>query len=465
MYAVELARDLRSARGDAQVLFRAADAPWSRPFPFAKQFGIDGDVYLSDGPFVHKTRSGQLLVLWSSFGPSGYAVGIARSATGDIRGPWTHDPQPLFDGDGGHGMVFTIEEGKLMLALHAPNTPGQERPRLIELTETEDGLALRHDHRTDEVTDMSEAPSREAIAAARAEASEVSKMMDGLNKIVPVQGVRESIALPGRTLDAVYYPAAEKGAPLVFAFHGGGFMFGGCALDDELWHAWRGLLKANVVSSRLPQGRRQSLPGAARTTPTTPSSTTWPTTSHDFDRGRIAVMGNSAGANESAAVSILANRRKEFSIGLQILVYPFVDSLTPPEEKSIDPAMVPMYTYFNEAHAQREDWADPLVSPVFAARERPGRAAARGGGAGRERRPVRRRPEVRWTCCEKRACGWTRMVAEGMEHGYLEFSYRGLEADYTPPGIVAAAADGTLAAQVKRTMDFIKLQFEDWAGR
>jgi len=139
---VELARDLTTAVGDVRVMFRAIDAPWSRPFPFAKDFGIAGDVYLSDGPFVHKTRSGQLLLLWSSFGASGYAVGTARSATGDILGPWTHDAQPLIDGDGGHGMVFESTGGRRLLAIHAPNTPGQERPMFIELTETDDGLAV-----------------------------------------------------------------------------------------------------------------------------------------------------------------------------------------------------------------------------------------------------------------------------------------------------------------------------------
>jgi beta-xylosidase len=148
MYAVELAPDLRTARGDIRTLFRASEAPWTRTFPFAKQFGIDGDVYLSDGPFAYRTRSGHLLLLWSSFGPSGYAVGVARSATGDIGGPWTHDSQPLFDGDGGHGMVFTTREGKLLLAIHEPNAPGQERPRLMELTETEDGLVLRQTTKT-----------------------------------------------------------------------------------------------------------------------------------------------------------------------------------------------------------------------------------------------------------------------------------------------------------------------------
>jgi beta-xylosidase len=143
MCVVRLARDLRTADGDVRVLFRAAEAPWVTPFPFAKQFGIDGDAYLSDGPFLHTTRSGGLLMLWSSFGPSGYAVGVARSSNGDIQGPWTHDAQPLFADDGGHGMVFVSREGALLMAVHRPNTGGEERPVLVELRETDDGLVVR----------------------------------------------------------------------------------------------------------------------------------------------------------------------------------------------------------------------------------------------------------------------------------------------------------------------------------
>jgi beta-xylosidase len=143
MCVVELARDLKTTVGDIHMLFRAVDAPWPRPFPFAKEFGIDGDAYLSDGPFVYKTQSGQLLLLWSSFGPAGYAVGIARCATGDIHGPWTHDAQPLLDGDGGHGMVFVSKAGTLLLAIHAPNLSPEERPTLIELIETDDSLVVR----------------------------------------------------------------------------------------------------------------------------------------------------------------------------------------------------------------------------------------------------------------------------------------------------------------------------------
>lgn len=107
---------------------------------------------------------------------------------------------------------------------------------------------------------MTDAFLREAIAAARLEAMAASKLQRELNKIVPVRGVRESITLPGRTLDTVYYPAVGKDAPMVFVFHGGGFVFGGCALDDNLWHAVRQTLGANVISVDYRKGEENPFP-------------------------------------------------------------------------------------------------------------------------------------------------------------------------------------------------------------
>jgi acetyl esterase/lipase len=58
-----------------------------------------------------------------------------------------------------------------------------------------------------------------------------------------------------------------------------------------------------------------------------------------------------------------------------------------------------------------------------------------------------------------------RMVAKGMAHGFLEIAYQDKLEDWCPPAIVAAAADGTLAEQTERAMEFIKRHFVDWAGR
>jgi acetyl esterase len=310
---------------------------------------------------------------------------------------------------------------------------------------------------------VTDAPSRDAIAAARAEATAVAKLHRELNKTVAVRGVRESIALQYRTLDTVFYAAAEKDAPMVFAFHGGGFMFGGSALDDNLWDAVRRILGANVISVDYRQGEENPFP-APLYDAYDAIKYYMESEAHDFDRGRIAVMGNSAGATEAATVSILANRRKEFSIGLQILVYPFVDSVTPPEAKPVDPMDVALYTYFNEAHAKKEDRANPLVSPIRASKEdltglpRAVVVLAEADGLFGE-------GEKYADMLREAGVQVDRMVAEGMAHGFLEIAYRDELAEWCPPAVLAAAADGTLARQTERAMDLIKLHFDDWARR
>jgi len=63
---------------------------------------------------------------------------------------------------------------------------------------------------------------------------EVTFRTDVIFTHTPVHGEREQIELDGRTIPAVFYPAEKENAPVIFAFHGGGFAFGHCALDDRL---------------------------------------------------------------------------------------------------------------------------------------------------------------------------------------------------------------------------------------
>lgn len=135
MEAVRLSDGLRRPAGKPVTLFRASQAPWVRPVQKGK--------YVTDGPCLHKVASGELLMLWSSFSATGYAVGVVRSASGKVRGPWKHDPKPLFADDGGHCMLFRAFDGSLMLALHAPNRNGRERARLFHVEEAAGRLRLK----------------------------------------------------------------------------------------------------------------------------------------------------------------------------------------------------------------------------------------------------------------------------------------------------------------------------------
>jgi arabinan endo-1,5-alpha-L-arabinosidase len=139
--AVRLTPDLRGTIGEPDLLFTASEAPWARHF---EHHAVpEGQLpYVTDGCFLHRTGTGDLLMLWSSFGDGGYALGVATSASGRLEGPWTQAEQPLFPRDGGHGMIFRALDGRLYLALHQPNDTPNERARFFEVLETENGLRL-----------------------------------------------------------------------------------------------------------------------------------------------------------------------------------------------------------------------------------------------------------------------------------------------------------------------------------
>jgi hypothetical protein len=129
----QLTDDLSSPVGEPELLFRASAAPWVRPVQERYHF-------VTDGPFLHRTQDGTLLLLWSSFARGGYAVGVATSSSGRLAGPWKHQRRPLTQGisrgsDGGHAMVFRDLEEQLVLTLHSPNQSPLERPIFLPLLE------------------------------------------------------------------------------------------------------------------------------------------------------------------------------------------------------------------------------------------------------------------------------------------------------------------------------------------
>ncbi|WNS45832.1 glycoside hydrolase family 43 protein [Paenibacillus sp. MMS20-IR301] len=131
--AMRLTEDLKSAMGEPVTLFRASEAPWTTPFVSARY--PDQINYVTDGPYLFRSAEGVLYLLWASFINNRYALGIVRSASGEITGPWIHQPEALYQNDGGHAMVFETFDGKLMLAIHTPNQTPEERPIFLELEE------------------------------------------------------------------------------------------------------------------------------------------------------------------------------------------------------------------------------------------------------------------------------------------------------------------------------------------
>ena len=128
--ALRLSDDLKAAQGQPHLLFRASEALWAQEINSKNRRG-----YVTDGPWLHRLMNGELIMLWSSFSTGGYTIGVARSTSGDVLGPWQQEPEPLYAGDGGHCMVFRSFDGQLLLALHRPNPSPDERPLFIPLRE------------------------------------------------------------------------------------------------------------------------------------------------------------------------------------------------------------------------------------------------------------------------------------------------------------------------------------------
>ena len=140
MDLVELKKDLSAPVGESQRLFCASAAEWST----GGNTAFEGKKsYVTDGCFLYRTKTGKLLMVWSSFKDGVYAVGIAESDTGKVIGPWRQQQEPLFI-NGGHSMIFEDFEGRLCLVLHSPNSPGgKERAHIYELEDLGHTLKIK----------------------------------------------------------------------------------------------------------------------------------------------------------------------------------------------------------------------------------------------------------------------------------------------------------------------------------
>jgi beta-xylosidase len=113
---IELKPDLSGSIGTGKVLFRASDSPWSR------EKDKDGNVHphkVTDGPYLFRTQTGKLGMIWTSWVYDVYTQGVAYSASGTLDGPWQQEPSPITPPNYGHGMLFRTLAGKQLMVLHS----------------------------------------------------------------------------------------------------------------------------------------------------------------------------------------------------------------------------------------------------------------------------------------------------------------------------------------------------------
>lgn len=115
----ELSEDLKSIKGDIITLFSASSPDWA-------DASEEGKHFITDGPFLCRTKDDELIMIWSTFIKGKYAECMVRFPDGELSENFEH-LEPLIKNDGGHGMIFKNGED-VYLTYHTPNQTLSERP-------------------------------------------------------------------------------------------------------------------------------------------------------------------------------------------------------------------------------------------------------------------------------------------------------------------------------------------------
>ena len=142
---IPLKDDLTGTIGSGTIIMRAKDASWNT-----------GAV--TDGPFVFRTQTGRLGIIWTSWHNDRYVQGVAYSTSGKLSGPWQQQALPITPDNYGHGMLFRDFNGKLLMCIHSHRTidasiqKWERHPALFIMDDT--GNELKTVMKYQEITDL-----------------------------------------------------------------------------------------------------------------------------------------------------------------------------------------------------------------------------------------------------------------------------------------------------------------------
>ena len=297
----------------------------------------------------------------------------------------------------------------------------------------------------------------------------VSKMQEQQNVEKQVHGERVTFPSDGTQLEAILYRSGKQNAVTIVSAFGGGFVMGGCALDDHMWTSLSRELGVNIVSIGYRKTPDYRFPVAVHDVY---NGLCW-FAEHAEDYGlcadRFAVMGASAGGNLAAGAAMLDRMSGTDHVRLQILNYPYLDLYTAPEKKGHPEDELNMYRLFPELYAAAELRKEPLVSPIYASDELKGLPPAYITVAGDD--ALRHEGALYAEKLKNAGVPVQCATAESMSHGYLEMWYnltddqRGEGEGFFPENMIELFKSGALEREAENTVGFIKKSLYDVFGQ
>lgn len=175
---------------------------------------------------------------------------------------------------------------------------------------------------------MAQAPQIDFEAASPEEVRALYDQTMQMGAPPAVAAVREvSIPLSGRTIAArLYIPERAGGSPpLTLYYHGGGWVIGTLDTHDATCRALARASGSAILSVAYRLAPEQPYPAPVEDCY---DALAWAVDNAGelgVDRDRLAVAGDSAGGNLSAAVAIMSRDRKGPALRHQCLIYPVTD--------------------------------------------------------------------------------------------------------------------------------------------
>lgn len=261
--------------------------------------------------------------------------------------------------------------------------------------------------------------------------------LDAINQ-TPLKGNRVMIPCRDCQIEVFIHKARSSNAPVLFEFHGGGFVLGDASKNDNICEIIKDALDINVIGVNYRKAPEHPYPAAINDAYDVVKYFSDHASELKVDKNRFALMGFSAGATLSTITAMQAVATRAFHIQTQILHYPYVDGASDPSSKKGHPADLPIEVMeaFIELYGENINPSDPYISPLYASLEQlKDTASATIFMAGED------------ALCEEGLAYANRLAQAGvtvnarvianMHHGYMEDYYNKACYELNPPDTIA----------------------------
>lgn len=173
----------------------------------------------------------------------------------------------------------------------------------------------------------------------------------------------------------IFFPQKEGNYPLMIFFHGGGFVTGNINSYSRVCTHMANITKHIILSVDYRLAPEHPFPAGLEDCYAVVKEVVKSTLLFNEPIHKITLIGDSAGANLAAAVSLLARDRGEFKVDRQILLYPATNSdhsdaspYPSVKENGSDYLLTQkrMMDYIDLYVKDKEDLKNPYVAPVLA---------------------------------------------------------------------------------------------------